>query len=182
MADICILHGFLGAGKSTFARKLARQNRTIVLNPDRWCMRLFSAETYEKNWDVCFAETVGVLWRRAAKHIAAGRSVVFDMGFWSKASRTEARRKAEEMGAGFRHYYVYAPDEVLRQRLRGREGTIAARNLENFDELKALFEAPDTDPRVNFIIFNITYNMSRTWQTTTSFADNIIFDISDNLS
>ena len=62
------------------------------------------------------------------------------------------RRKAEEMGAGFRHYYVYAPDEVLRQRLRGREGTIAARNLENFDELKALFEAPDTDER--FILIN----------------------------
>ncbi len=152
MADICILHGFLGAGKSTFARRLARQNRAVVLNPDQWCMRLFPAETYEKNWDVCFAETVGILWRHAAKHIAAGRSVVFDMGFWSKASRTEARRKAEEMGAGFRHYYVYAPDEVLRQRLRGREGTIAARNLENFDELKALFEAPDTDER--FILIN----------------------------
>lgn len=84
MADICILHGFLGAGKSTFARKLARQNRAIVLNPDRWCMRLFPAETYEKNWDVCFAETVGILWRRAAKHIAAGTGSTFYYLFYKK--------------------------------------------------------------------------------------------------
>ena len=39
--------------------------------------------------------------------------------------------------------YIDAPDAILKQRLSQRSGIIAACNLQNFENLRQQFEAPD---------------------------------------
>ena len=39
-------------------------------------------------------------------------------------------------------YYGQLPDEILKQRISARKGTIAEYNLKHFDELKKQFEVP----------------------------------------
>ena len=51
MARVYILQGFLGAGKTTFARKLAAETGAEVLCPDAYCLSCFSPEEYEKEQD-----------------------------------------------------------------------------------------------------------------------------------
>ena len=66
---ICyLICGFLGAGKTTYSQKLSKETGAIHLNPDEWCMKLFSKEEYAQK----------------------GKSIIFDMGFWTKQSRDEA--------------------------------------------------------------------------------------------
>ena len=106
-------------------------------------MRLFTPDQYERNWDACFAKTVDYLWIQAVDCARRGQSVIFDMGFWSRQSRQEALCKARQIGFKVIVYYTDAPDTILKLRLSQRSGIIAARNLQNFENLRQQFEATD---------------------------------------
>lgn len=145
MSKLYLIQGFLGAGKTTFARRLSEQTGAVVLNPDESCMAFYPPQEYEREWNRCFEQTVERLWEEARQCLEAGQDVIFDMGFWSRGSRDEARDKAQKWGAECILYYLYAPDEILRQRLALRKGKVAEDNQRNFFRLKELFEEPGED-------------------------------------
>lgn len=145
MAKLYIIQGFLGAGKSTFSKKLASQTNSLILNPDEWTAKLFNKSEYEANWNLCFSQTVQKLWKCAKKHLKNGQNIIFDMGFWDRNSRDEAKKFALENGAEFIHYYIYAPDKILKARISQRKGAIAENNLKNFDKIKKNFTEPEQD-------------------------------------
>lgn len=140
-----LICGFLGAGKTTYSQKLAAQTNAVHLNPDEWCMKLFSKEEYETNWDDCFKKAVNSLWQKANEYAKQSKSVIFDMGFWDKKDRQNAYTKALDMGFEPVICYVYTPDDILISRISQRKGIIAEHNCKNFSNLKTLFEAPDDD-------------------------------------
>lgn len=141
---ICyLICGFLGAGKTTYSKQLSQKTGAIHLNPDDYCMKLFSKEEYEKNWDRCFGETIEHLWEKATEYARQGKSIIFDMGFWTKQSRYEAIERAIHSGFNPIIHYVYAPDSTLKERISKRQGTIADYNFNHFDELKKRFEEPE---------------------------------------
>ena len=140
-----LICGFLGAGKTTYSKKLSDETSAIHLNPDEWCMKLFSKEIYERNWDKCFSETIEYLWKKAEEYAKNGKSIIFDMGFWTKKSRDEAIKKAVELGFLPIIHYISAPDDILKSRISKRNGHIAIHNLKQFDELKKQFEEPSLD-------------------------------------
>lgn len=152
MVKLHLICGFLGAGKSTFSKKLAQDINGVHLNPDEWCMKRHSAEEYETDWDKCFNETIDFLWQKTHEYLASSTDVIFDMGFWSKESRDFARSKALDFGAECVLYYIYAPDEILKERIAARKGTIAENNINNFDKIKQHFEEPGNDE--SFILIN----------------------------
>lgn len=145
VSTVYLICGFLGAGKSTYAEKLARDIGAVHLNPDVVCVQKFSPQEYENNWDWCFAQTMDCLWREIATYVKQKRDVVFDVGFWSKSSRSEAVARVREIGGKPLIYYIYAPDDVLKQRLKKRTGKIAEHNLLCFEEIKKSFEEPSQD-------------------------------------
>jgi len=138
-----LICGFLGAGKTTYARKLATETGAIHLNPDEWCMKLFPPSEYENHWDKCFSQTIQFLWEKAGKLAQEQKAVIFDMGFWTKQSRQEAIKKAIKLGFLPIIHYVYASDKILKERISKRKGAIATYNLRHFDDLKTRFEIPD---------------------------------------
>jgi predicted kinase len=113
------------------------------LNADEWVAAHFSDVEQPNNWDKCFSTAVTAIWKEAEVHLRNGKDVILDLGFWSKESRDDARRRAAECGAEFKHYYITAPDEVLLERIRQRSGSIAERNLRDYYELKKGFEEPN---------------------------------------
>ena len=134
--------GFLGAGKSTYSKKLAQKTDAIHLETDAWCMKLFSPQEYEQDWDACFAKTVEYLWDKAAQMGKQGKSVIFDMGFWTKQSRKHAIKKATRLGFVPKIYFIYAPDKILKERITKRGGVLADYNLKNFEKFKQHFQRP----------------------------------------
>lgn len=144
MTKLYLICGFLGAGKTTFSKSLAKEKDAIHLNPDEWCIKLFPNE-YEQSWDKCFSKTIDLLWNKIEKYAKQGQDVVFDMGFWTKLSRDDARQKAKKLGIEPVLYYIYAPDDILQKRLAQRTGLIAQNNLKNFVKIKLSFEEPNQD-------------------------------------
>ena len=142
-SPVCyIISGFLGAGKTTYSQKLAQETGAVHLNPDAWCMKLFKPEEYENNWSQCFAKTVDYLWEKASEYYKDRQSIIFDMGFWTRQSRDAACEQAKRIGFVPIIHYVYAPDEILKERIAKRQGVIAEHNLKHFDEIRKRFEEP----------------------------------------
>lgn len=92
-----------------------------------------------------FFSAVSLLWKQAEAAVQNGRDVIWDMGFWDRKSRDEARRKIAEMGAEAILYYLYVPDEILKKRISERKGAVAENNRRHFDDLRRKFEEPQVD-------------------------------------
>lgn len=121
MATAHLLHGFLGAGKSTFARRLERDLNAVRLSADEWYLRLFTDGSPTEGLDQSLNERLLVvlddLWPRI---LATGVDVVLDFGFWSRVSRDSARRAAALAGGDSRLYWVRCDEATAARRVRER--------------------------------------------------------------
>lgn len=121
--------GYSGSGKSTLARALAKILGATVVAADETRKRLagfgpgehppsvFDQGLYaeEMNQRV-YASMEGA----ADAALRLGRNVILDATFRRPEDRESARAVAERHGAGFLSVECVAPDEVIRERLRGR--------------------------------------------------------------
>lgn len=144
-STLTIVQGFIGAGKTTFSKKLEKDTGAIRLNGDEYCEKHFSEHELQSNWDACFAKAIEHLWIKAEEALRSGKSVILDFGFWSRESRDHAKNIAKRLGVNFQHIYLDVPDNILIERLKTRSGHIAENNIKNFETLKQSFDEPGTD-------------------------------------
>jgi hypothetical protein len=120
---VYVLCGFIGAGKTTFARKLEADTGAVRITKDEWLIRLFGNDpTFDgfATYDARICE----LSRDFAFHLAGkGVDVILDEGFWAREERMDIRRRIDAIGAEAVLYYLHTPIETIRER-------VAARNLD----------------------------------------------------
>lgn len=143
-ATVHWLCGLPGSGKTTYARQLVAWHNAVLLNHDE---RMRSRHGVNPPLAI-FASAAAIiteeLWAEVATHLAGGRDVVLDWGFWTRASRDDARRRIELMGAKSALYRLVCPDAIARHRTieRTRLGGAGALeiNAEAWDSFSAKFE------------------------------------------
>ncbi len=146
-----LLHGTVGSGKTTFARQLEREIRAVRFTPDEWMIALYGdrppVETFPQRLDRLYE----LIWDHAGRVLRTGTDVIMDCGFWTRAARDEARRRAAALGASCRLYSVECPRDVARQRVLRRTAASPAGafwiNAPAIDELNGRIEpiAPDEE-------------------------------------
>jgi len=147
MARAHLVCGFLGVGKTTFAKRLAEQVGGVRFSVDELYLQLFaSGPTYDVDraaLDRLFA-ALDQLWPQVVR---AGTDVVLDFGFWSRERRDHARTLADAQGVQTQLYWLRCPDDVALTRCLTRNGAADAFlfSEQGFYELKPHFQPPDTD-------------------------------------
>src|SRR5579862_3219182 len=116
-ATVYLICGFIGAGKTTFAKKLEERTGAVRITKDEWSIRLIGndpAFAGYAEWD----EKIIGLSRDFAFYLAGkGISVIMDEGFWGKEEREDLKRQISAIGAGAVVYYVDTPIEEIRERV-----------------------------------------------------------------
>jgi predicted kinase len=152
MPTIHLIHGFVGAGKTTFARRLEQELPAIRFSHDEWMTRLYGddppvdqfPELHER-----VSKLIGNYWMRG---VELGLDVVLDLGFWSRHQRNEIRATAVALGAGAQLYRLECPEAEAWRRIEQRNldldgSLLIVRNT--FDMLKERFEPlGDDEPRI----------------------------------
>ena len=151
-ATLHVIFGPSGAGKSTYARELARSEPAVHFAIDDWMARLFAAdmpEPLEFEWMMARVERCEAqIWSVAAATMAAGTSVVLDLGLMRKSDRARVAEIAEAVELPLQVHFVTASAEMRRARVlernevRGETFALAV-TPDMFDFIEGVYEAPD---------------------------------------
>lgn len=148
MATAHLLFGFLGSGKTSFARRLEAAHRAVRFTPDEWMARLFGDDPPEETFPEmagAILELLEPLWTRC---LTLGLDVVLDYGFWRRKERDEVRAIVERLGATACLYRLECPDHEALRRIDARNRA-DDRSLyiapATYDALRHRFEPLDAD-------------------------------------
>ncbi len=151
-ATVYIICGFIGSGKTTFARKLERETGAIRITKDEWLIALFGHNPSIPGYEA-YDRKICTMTRDMAFRIAEkGTDVILDEGFWSREERDAMRDRALSVGAKPVLYYLDTPVELMRKRVVGRNANpmTDAFNITDrmFDEYLTHWDPPGEDEAV----------------------------------
>jgi predicted kinase len=146
-ANLHLLCGKAGAGKTTLAAALAVKHKAILIAEDIWLIRLYGPmKTFDdyKTYSERAKTVVGPL---VLDLLGLGQTVVMDYPANTKSARLWLRSLYESAGAQHVLHYLSTPDEICLKR-------IAKRNIErpegsyhltkdDFDYVSSYFDAPE---------------------------------------
>jgi len=124
MANVFLVFGNAGAGKSTFASTLAVKEDAYIFTIDEWMRNLFMMDmptppSYEWALErVCRAETQ--ILQEAKKLNARGIPVILDIGFFSFQQRDRVRAFCRAQGMDVVQYFLDVDKATRWQRIEQR--------------------------------------------------------------
>jgi predicted kinase len=150
-ATLNVIFGPCAAGKTTYAHALARRESAVPFVLDEWGARLYGPDVQGPIEFPWMLERLGrcnaLIWSTAEGVLAAGASVVLDIGAMRRADRDRIRQIAEAKGLSLRWHFVDAPQEVRRARVANRntakgETFVMEVTPEMFEMLETIYEPP----------------------------------------
>lgn len=145
-----LIHGFLGAGKTTFARRLETDLPAIRFTHDEWMARLYGEDSPEALFADRFERVSSLIDRVWQRCVTLGLDVVLDLGFWTRSRRDAVRAEAMHLGGEVRLYSLAVPEAEAWRRIERRNRCLDGSLFiapETFEILKRRFEplAPDEE-------------------------------------
>ena len=148
--------GPVGAGKTTFGRKLAAERKAAFFCLDEWMATLFMMDAptpITLEWALPRTQRCEQqIWRVAQQFIALGTDVMLELGFFTREQRARMRELARADGLTIQTHVLDVPREVRRERVRRRNQGSATYTVEvddaMFDWAEGYYEPLDGDELV----------------------------------
>lgn len=144
-----IIIGFIGSGKTTFARKLEKETGSIRFTKDEWMVRIFGNTPPKDKFEEYDNKMAALATDMALQCLKAGVDVIIDEGFWVKEQRDEINEKVKKAGAIPKLYYLEVPLDVMKARTLKRSENPPADSFtideESFDNYWKFFQPPGED-------------------------------------
>ncbi|MQS36818.1 ATP-binding protein [Streptomyces katsurahamanus] len=155
---LILLCGLPGSGKTTLAKRLAKELPAVRLCPDEWLTDLGVDLFDERTRDRLERR----FWEHAQDLLRLGQTVILEFGFWARAERDEKRLGAHALGVSAELHCLTAPVDELCRRLEARTRTdepgtapVTRAMIEEYarhfeppgDDELALFDEPRGGPR-----------------------------------
>lgn len=148
MATAHLIHGYIGAGKTTFSKRLEHESSAVRLTHDEWMSALYGDDPPEQHFADYARRVSGLMEGLWIRCLHAGADVILDFGFWSRQERDRVRSLVADIGADGRLYRLTCPDDLAWDRIQARNAALEG-NLtiapNTFLVLKARFQPLDDD-------------------------------------
>jgi len=141
------LHGSIGSGKTTFARRLERELPGMRFTSDEWMVALYGQDPPAELFPVYHARVMSVMEGQWTRALELGVPVILDHGFWTRESRDALRARAAALGVPLTLYALAVPDGEALRRVRARNEAAGALFIadETYGLFRARFEALGAD-------------------------------------
>jgi len=133
---VYMICGFIGAGKTTFAKKLEKETGAIRITKDEWLIKLFGHNPLIDRFEEYDEKICELSNDIAFQFVERGVDVIIDDGFWVKSQRKEMRERIMRSGAKAVLYYVGCPMETMKKRVVGRNKNLSK---DSFDVSESVF-------------------------------------------
>lgn len=154
MAKVFFICGFIGSGKTTYAKKLADKVGAFRFSIDEWVLPLFGENISREDLDQ-YSSNLSELFKTAALDLLKlNVNVIFDNGFWKRSERQALKLWAQERSIDYQFIYLDVPFEVCCDRALLRNDSNDKDNYfftqEMLLELWNMFEAPNEFESIRF--------------------------------
>jgi predicted kinase len=152
--------GSTGAGKTSFAIKLAAEEAAARYSIDEWMGALFwmdAPDPPEFSWAIeRVARCEGLIWDLALRDLAMGRHVVLDLGFSTRQQRDGFKARAAKAGTTAVLWFLDVPVEIRRARVAQRnqeqgETFDLTVDDETFDWMEGYFQPPSPEENARMV-------------------------------
>lgn len=150
-AEIILVVGCTGAGKTTYARQLADELGGLRFSIDEWMMPLFGPDVPQPIQFAWMMERVNrceaMIWIMAQQSVARGVPAILDLGFTKYEHRRKFRDLAAEAGLSAAVAFVDADAKTRWARVQQRnaeQGDTFAMTVtrDMFDFMESMWEPP----------------------------------------
>ncbi len=153
-----VIIGFIGSGKTTFAKKLEKETGGLRFTKDEWVIAIFGHDPTIDGFDTYDNRISKLAVDVAIYCLKAGNDIIIDEGFWVRSQRDEIRKKIEKAGGKVQFYYVKNTHETMKQRVAKRNQNPTADafviSQEMYDDYKKYFDEPSLEEQC-IIVENI---------------------------
>jgi predicted kinase len=115
---LIIVCGLPGSGKTTLSKILESRLRAVRLSADDW----LDALSINLHREDMRGKIEALQWRIAQELIVLGLTVIIEWGTWARSERDALRLGARALGAAVELHFLFAPVDVLFNRLQNRGG------------------------------------------------------------
>lgn len=143
-----LLHGFIGVGKTTLARRLEQEHGAIRFTHDEWMSRLHGSDPPAGSFADNAARVTEVMEAVWSRCLQLGVSVVLDSGFWTRASRDRTRELIAASGGEATLYRLTLPEDEAMRRIARRNDALDMSLVitpATYQALRARFEPLGSD-------------------------------------
>lgn len=148
MPKVIMTCGKVCSGKSTYAQKLRKQYKAVILSVDEITLAMLGNDVGE-NLDEYVEKTEAYLFEKSVEIIETGINVVLDWGLWTKQEREYAREFYRKHNIPCEIHYLDISDEEWYRRIKRRNTDIAAGRTSAYivdeglaEKVTKLFEKP----------------------------------------
>ena len=155
-AKLIFFCGKMASGKSTLAKKLARQESALLLVQDEFLESLFPGEITDIPGFVKYSSRVrDALLPHICFVLSKGVSVVLDFPGNTKAQRTWFRNLIERAEVPHELHFIDATDDLCKHQLKNRSKVLPPSTSwvtdAEFEAITVYFQAPSGDEGFNVI-------------------------------
>ncbi len=152
MAIILLIEGPVGAGKSTLALQISKDNNAPRLILDDWIVTLFSPDRPSNGVVEWYIERksrcIDQIWKIACDILGTGSDVVLELGLIQQSHRERFYDRVDATGHSMKIYVLDAPREVRKGRVQQRnfmKGETYSMEVSDqiFDMADAMWESID---------------------------------------
>jgi predicted kinase len=127
-----------GSGKTTVAKFLEERLQAIRLSADEW-MAALNLDVYDEDRR---GKIEGLQWTLGKELLVRGLTIIVEWGAWGRSERDALRLEARALGAAVELHYLFAPVDVLFERIRRRGMEIPPIERAELDRWAEAFQAP----------------------------------------
>ena len=142
-AELLLMVGLPGAGKTTRAKELAAVHHALRLTPDEWMISLFDGSQPDGKRDLLEGRLIAL----ALQALHLSTNVVLDFGLWGRDERSALRWLASSARASCQVIYLPVDIDVQRARIAHRHAvaphTTFPMSEAEIDAWRTQFQVPD---------------------------------------
>lgn len=158
MATLHLIHGFIGAGKTTFAQKLEKETNAVRFTHDEWMIAVHGNNPQNIDLVGAVERIRNLIWITAVKFLDRGIDIILDDGFWKRADRDLYRARVAKAGHNISVYHLDVSRNEMKRRalLRTQSMPEGAMFIDEngFEVLWQKFEPLDPDERSDAVLVN----------------------------
>ena len=149
MTQVHLICGKVGAGKTTYARRVADERNALLLTLDEWLLHFYEEPMSREAFDARVALCIEMMMRIAERLVVLNTETVLDCGFWRRSVRDDVRSRVRGAGGQVVLYYVELPADERWKRIESRNGALDASthhiDRAMFEMFEGWFDEPSSD-------------------------------------